>query len=45
MQRLPGGYCSGEHPKAGILGRILGQNGLWGMIWGNKMFAFVRICL
>lgn len=26
------------------MGLILGQNGVWGMIWGIQMSAFVRIC-
>lgn len=26
------------------LGQILGQNELWGTIWGNQMSVFVRIC-
>ncbi|WP_136070993.1 hypothetical protein, partial [Klebsiella quasipneumoniae] len=31
--------------EAGNFGAILGQIGVWGMIWGNQMSAFVRICL
>ncbi|MBZ7490740.1 hypothetical protein, partial [Klebsiella michiganensis] len=27
-----------------FLGQILGQNGVWGTVWGNQMSAFVRIC-
>lgn len=27
-----------------FLGQILGQIGVWGMVWGNQMSAFVRIC-
>ncbi|ENP2072420.1 hypothetical protein AB9K36_30190 [Klebsiella michiganensis] len=26
------------------MGQILGQNGVWGTVWGNQMSAFVRIC-
>lgn len=26
------------------MGQILGQNGVWGTVWGNIMSAFVRIC-
>lgn len=25
-------------------GAVLGQNGVWGTVWGNQMSAFVRIC-
>lgn len=25
------------------LGQILGQNSVWGTIWGNQMSTFVRI--
>lgn len=27
------------------MGQILGQNGVWGTIWGIQMSVFVRICL
>ncbi|TRW41776.1 hypothetical protein FNL50_02235 [Klebsiella michiganensis] len=26
------------------LGQILGQNGVWGTVWGNQMSVFVCIC-
>lgn len=26
------------------MGQILGQNDVWGTIWGNQMSVFVRIC-
>ena len=26
------------------MGQILGQNGVWGTVWGNQMSVFVCIC-
>ena len=26
------------------MGQILGQNDVWGTVWGNQMSSFVHIC-